>query len=48
MTTVGYGDYYAKTLFGRILTLTIAVWGNIIISLFVVVLTNLLDSKSKK
>lgn len=45
MTTVGYGDYFAKTLLGRCLTVVIAIWGNLIVSMLVVVLTNLLDCK---
>jgi succinate-acetate transporter protein len=43
MTTVGYGDYYAKTLVGRIMGLFIAFWGVFIVSLFTVTLANLFD-----
>ena len=47
MTTVGYGDYFARTSYGRLLTIIIAVWGNLIVSMLVVVLTNLLDCNNK-
>jgi len=40
MTTVGYGDFYPRTFFGRLLDIFIAVWGIFIISMMVVVLTN--------
>lgn len=43
MTTVGYGDYYAKTLMGRIIGLIIAFWGVFIVSLFTVTLANLFE-----
>jgi len=43
MTTVGYGDYYAKTLFGRIWTILCAIWGIFVVSCLVVVLTNMLQ-----
>lgn len=35
MSTVGYGDYYPKTLFGRFLTIMCACCGIFIISLIV-------------
>lgn len=40
LTTVGYGDYYAKTVFGRIMTCLISFWGMFIVSLMVVKITN--------
>eukprot|EP01017_Pseudomicrothorax_dubius_P043011 TRINITY_DN7096_c0_g1_i9.p1 TRINITY_DN7096_c0_g1~~TRINITY_DN7096_c0_g1_i9.p1 ORF type:complete len:420 (-),score=80.24 TRINITY_DN7096_c0_g1_i9:81-1340(-) len=43
MTTVGYGDYYPRTLFGRIVSFTMCIWGLFIISIMVVSLTNLLN-----
>lgn len=42
MTTVGYGDFYPKTTFGRILTIIISIWGIFIVSMMVVVLSNFL------
>jgi potassium intermediate/small conductance calcium-activated channel subfamily N protein 2 len=43
MTTVGYGDYYPRTTFGRIIDVFLVVWGTFIVSLMVVVLTNTLN-----
>lgn len=43
MTTVGYGDYYPRTIFGRIIDVILVVWGTFIVSLMVVVLTNTLN-----
>lgn len=43
MTTVGYGDYFAKTTVGRIMGLMIAFWGVFIVSLFTVTLSNLFE-----
>lgn len=42
MTTVGYGDFYPKTIFGRVLTIIISIWGIFIVSMMVVVLSNFL------
>lgn len=42
MTTVGYGDMSAKTYMGRVISIIIAFWGVLFVSLFVVTLTNLL------
>lgn len=36
MTTVGYGDYYPRTNLGRLIMITAAIIGNIIISLIIV------------
>jgi hypothetical protein len=48
ITTVGYGDYFPRTLLGRgILTLG-AFWGSFVVSLLVLVLTNSIKSKIKK
>jgi hypothetical protein len=45
ITTVGYGDYFPRTLLGRgILTLG-AFWGSFVVSLLVLVLTNSIKSK---
>eukprot|EP01017_Pseudomicrothorax_dubius_P037983 TRINITY_DN5636_c0_g1_i5.p1 TRINITY_DN5636_c0_g1~~TRINITY_DN5636_c0_g1_i5.p1 ORF type:complete len:394 (+),score=93.45 TRINITY_DN5636_c0_g1_i5:76-1257(+) len=43
MTTVGYGDYYARTDFGRIVAFFICIWGVCVVSLMVVTLTNFLN-----
>jgi len=43
MTTVGYGDYYPRTTFGRVIDVILVVWGTFIVSLMVVVLTNTLN-----
>ena len=43
MTTVGYGDFYPRTIFGRVIDVILVVWGTFIVSLMVVVLTNTLN-----
>lgn len=43
MTTVGYGDYFPRTTFGRLIDIILVVWGTFIVSLMVVVLTNTLN-----
>jgi hypothetical protein len=43
MTTVGYGDYTAKTNLGRVLSIINAVLGNLILSLLILSLQNSLD-----
>jgi voltage-gated potassium channel Kch len=39
MTTVGYGDFVAKTQLGRIIAIMACIWGNFLISLMVISLT---------
>ena len=39
MTTVGYGDYFAKTHFGRVISVIACFWGTFLISLMVLSLT---------
>ena len=46
MTTVGYGDYYPVTLPGRMFGIVMCLWGVLIISMFVVALTTLLNLES--
>jgi hypothetical protein len=43
MTTVGYGDFFPKTVFGRFIDVFLVIWGTFIVSLMVVVLTNTLN-----
>lgn len=43
MTTVGYGDFFPRTLIGRFIDVILVIWGIFIVSLMVVVLTNALD-----
>ena len=40
-TTVGYGDFYAHTLFGQITSLFIAIWGTFVTSLLIMVVFGL-------
>ena len=37
MTTVGYGDMYPVTIFGRFVGVLVALWGTFIISLLIIV-----------
>lgn len=38
---VGYGDYFAKTVLGRIVIFMVSIWGTTVVSLMVVTLTNI-------
>ena len=42
-TTVGYGDYYPQTAIGRFIVLFMAIWGTLIVSIMVVVVSNTLS-----
>lgn len=42
MTTVGYGDYFPRTLYGRIITFFCAIYGVVVISIMVVAIQNTL------
>ena len=37
MTTVGYGDFFPVTFFGRIVCMISALWGTFLISMFIIV-----------
>ena len=41
--TVGYGDYYPHTHFGRIITIIACLWGTFLVSLMVVAITNSME-----
>jgi hypothetical protein len=43
MATVGFGDFYPRTMFGRIINIFLIIWGTLIVSLLVVVFTNYLN-----
>ena len=43
LTSVGYGELYPKTFFGRIVGIIICFWGVFIVSFFVVTVTNMLN-----
>eukprot|EP01016_Furgasonia_blochmanni_P035957 TRINITY_DN4045_c0_g1_i1.p1 TRINITY_DN4045_c0_g1~~TRINITY_DN4045_c0_g1_i1.p1 ORF type:complete len:355 (-),score=47.55 TRINITY_DN4045_c0_g1_i1:720-1784(-) len=42
MTTVGYGDFFPRTLPGRVIVVTVCIWGVFLVSMMVVTLTNTL------
>ena len=42
MTTVGYGDYFPKTHMGRLVGILVCFWGVLVVSLFVVTITNMI------
>lgn len=42
LTSVGYGEIFPKTFFGRIIGIVICFWGVFIISFFVVTVTNVI------
>jgi len=43
MSTVGYGDYYARTIPGRFITVIACIVGVFLVSIMVVALTNTLN-----
>ena len=47
LTTVGYGDMYAVTMPGRIVTMALALWGTTLISLFVLAVSGIFELDEK-
>ena len=45
MTTVGYGDIYPVTVFGRVIGIIAAFWGTFVISLLIIVATDVFSLK---
>lgn len=43
MSTVGYGDFFPKTTLGRVVGVIICLWGVVVVSIFVVTVTNMLS-----
>ena len=43
---VGYGDYFVRTIPGRLIAFFICIWGVFVISMMVITLTNLLNMDS--
>jgi potassium intermediate/small conductance calcium-activated channel subfamily N protein 2 len=43
MSTVGYGDFFPKTHMGRFVGVMICLWGVVVVSIFVVTITNMLS-----
>lgn len=46
MTTVGYGDMYPRTYLGRMVMIMCAIYGTVVFSLLVVVVTNTMNMNS--
>jgi len=47
-STIGYGDYCPGTIEGRFLTMLAAIWGAILIALFVTVVTGLFEAQENE
>lgn len=48
MTTIGYGDYYPRTIPGRMVTFILSIWGIVMVSLSVVALSGFVLSKQRE
>ena len=48
LTTIGYGDYCAETMEGRIIVMIAAIWGGVLLSLFVGVVSSIFDVNEKQ
>lgn len=48
MTTIGYGDYYPKTLSGRFVAFALCIWGVIVVSIIVVSLGTFINYDNKQ
>ena len=46
MATVGYGDYYPKTVPGRTVIIVAAIFGVVLMSILILALNNSLDCKT--
>lgn len=42
-TSVGYGDFHAHTVFGQITSMIIAFWGTFVMSLIIMVVSNIFE-----
>ena len=47
-TTVGYGDFHAHTVFGQIISMIIAFWGTFVMSLIIMVVSNIFEFKPEE
>lgn len=43
MATVGYGDYFPRTIIGRSIIVIGGVWGVVIVSLLIIALNNYIE-----
>jgi hypothetical protein len=48
MTTVGYGDVYAVSPFGRVISIVNAFWGSFLISMLVGLISNVFTMNEKQ
>lgn len=48
MTTIGYGDFYPRTIPGRLVTFILSIWGVIMVSLSVVALSSVVNVRKRE